>query len=620
MRFLWVSDSPTTPSGFGAVTRAVCQRLAARGHDVEILGWQDRWTTSTWKGIPVRPVRWNEFGADVLLTYALRFQPDFIVTLGDPWWLAFMADPPLQRHLDVSGARWALYYPVDGATPDGTLPPSWRRVLEAADIPIAMSRYGARISRASGIDSAYIPHGCDLDIFAPSADKAAAKARLGYDGAFVVLSDARNQPRKLLPRLLDVTAEFACGKPDVVLHIHADPDDDAARSDLYNYRIRADVRELGLDGIARFSRDFHMTSQGGLPVERLAEIYQAADTHLLTSWGEGFGLPNLQASATGVVPIAVAYAASEELVAGHGFALPAESSVTDEFGLRRCLLDRRAAIAALETLYRDRGELAARAAASRAFALDYGWDRIADRWEEVLRRAEPRRPSPPIATFQWGMRRPVAESPLPEPIVAATENAFATLPGGVTVTVSLSERRHGEVGAQILSDAFVSGDELSIPVRLPPLFDEAPRAAVGALYVAAGSRQLARRAAAIFPGLRWIRAPEDVHAAVSGELLALLARCCLALDVDGTGPVDLGIACAALGVPFLGPSELWPPPPDADELQALRRLLTDQGYSQARRRTASELVAANLGEHAVRTYRKRAAARRGAELAGSGAA
>ena len=37
LHLLWVSDSPTTPSGFGNVTRFVCEGLAQRGHDVHVL-------------------------------------------------------------------------------------------------------------------------------------------------------------------------------------------------------------------------------------------------------------------------------------------------------------------------------------------------------------------------------------------------------------------------------------------------------------------------------------------------------------------------------------------------------------------------------------------------------
>ena len=106
MRILWVSDSPSSPSGFGAVTREVCSRLARAGHQVEILGWQTRVGETRWQGIPVRPVRRQMFGADVLLSYLLRQRPNVVITLADVWWMSFMADAPIQDYLDRSGTRW----------------------------------------------------------------------------------------------------------------------------------------------------------------------------------------------------------------------------------------------------------------------------------------------------------------------------------------------------------------------------------------------------------------------------------------------------------------------------------------------------------------------------------
>lgn len=603
MRLLWISDSPQTPSGFAAVTRAVCGRLASRGHELEILGWQDHWRTSDWEGIPVRPVRWDAFGSDVLLSYLLRFRPDFIITLGDPWWLGFMTDPPVQRFLDASGTRWLLYYPVDGADAEGRLPSAWCRVLEAADIPVAMSRFGQAVSARSGVRSAYLPHGCDLDIFAPPADKAAAKAALGYDGAFVILSDARNQPRKLLPRMLDIVAEFARGKPDVIVHVHADPDDDAASSDLYRYRLREDVAVMGLADTVRLTENFKMRSLGGLPVAELARIYEAADAHLLCSWGEGFGLPNLQAAATGVVPIAGAYSASEELVAGHGFAIPIESSVTDEFGLRRCLISRDAAVAALERLYRDPAELADRSRRSREFAEGYAWDAIADGWDALLRRAAPRRPPRDARTMEW-VARGEAPSDVPEPIAAAADSAFGSLPGGVRVTLRMTERVHGETAARIQREAFVDGDELSIPVRLASAAAGARRARVGALLIAPADMPLARRAERLFPDLTLVSLA-DVD---PGDLLGLLPQFCLVIDLAGSYvAAGLDLACATLGVPYLGPSTLWPEVDERSPLRRLRRLLTDQGLSESRRRAAGKRARAVAGAAAVAAMQRQAA-------------
>src|SRR5438552_3451784 len=106
------------------------------------------------------------------------------------------------------------------ASADGRLPSGWIRMLETADVPVAMSRFGVEVSAACGIEASYVPHGCELDVFRPPPDKDEAKRRLGYEHRFVLFSDARNQPRKLIPRLLDVATEFARGKDDVVVHVH----------------------------------------------------------------------------------------------------------------------------------------------------------------------------------------------------------------------------------------------------------------------------------------------------------------------------------------------------------------------------------------------------------------
>lgn len=366
MKILWMSDSPTAPSGFGNVTRFVCAGLAARGHQVSILGWQTRGQPAAWCGCTVYPVRHDGFAADVLLGYLQKIQPDVLVTLADVWWLTYIANPMIANFMRTARIPWALYYPVDGDLGDGRLPASWVRVLQTVDLPIAMSVYGRDVSRSNGVECAYIPHGVDAGVFRPPADKAAARRALGYDGRFVVLSDARNQPRKLLPRTLDIFRRFAAGHDDVLLHLHCDPKDPAASTPEYGYDLAADIDFLSLRGAVRTTAA--MSMNGGLPLEALAAIYQAADVHLLSSSGEGFGLPTLQAAAAGLVPLACDYTASRELVTGHGEPLPARDFMRDQFGIRRALIDVEVAAARLESLYADRERLARQSAAARAFA------------------------------------------------------------------------------------------------------------------------------------------------------------------------------------------------------------------------------------------------------------
>ena len=612
VKLLWVSDSPTSPSGFGAVTHA-----ATRGHAVEILGWQTRGGVKRWEGIPVHPVRRDLFGRDVLLGYLMRIRPDFLVTLADVWWLSFITDPPVQQFLDMSGTRWALYYPVDGADPSGRLPQGWVSLLERVDVPIAMSRFGVDVSRASGLEPAYVPHGCDIDVFCPPADKEAAKARLGYDGKFVVLSDSRNQPRKLLPRLLDIFAAFAAGKPDVLLHLHCDPDDDAASSEQYTYRLREDVELLGLADKVRFTPNFRMRSSGGLSDESLAALYQAADVHLLASWGEGFGLPTLQAASAGVVPLAVNYTASRELVAGHGLALPTDTVVRDEFGLVRAFLDRDAAAAALEHLYASPADLRERSRRSREFALGYSWDTVADEWERVLAEAPARRrPTRTRAlVFDGSSLRTddVEAEPLPAGVESIVNRTVSKLLGGVSASIQMAERRMGEVGAAIYHGAHVDGEPISIPVRLRPAFQGSPTARVGHLLVSPADLPLAAELRAVLPSLRFSIPKQtgdvaNARALSLEELVPTLAHYALVIDLSGEAPRGTNVACAALGVPYVGSHGLWPPLPLDDPLFSLRRLLTDPGLAEQRRTLAAERLQTAVGDEVVEKIRAAAIA------------
>ena len=60
----------------------------------------------------------------VLLSYLCRLRPDFLITLADVWWLAFLTHPSIEQFFRMTATRWVMYFPIDGHRPDGTLPPS----------------------------------------------------------------------------------------------------------------------------------------------------------------------------------------------------------------------------------------------------------------------------------------------------------------------------------------------------------------------------------------------------------------------------------------------------------------------------------------------------------------
>jgi glycosyltransferase involved in cell wall biosynthesis len=618
MKVLWLSDSPMTPSGFGNVTGSVCEGLVRCGHEVHILGWQTHGASQPWNGATLHGIGWHPMGANVLLSYLCRLRPDVLISLADVWWLTFLTDPAIEQFFEMTPTRWMMYFPIDGHRLDHTLPPSWIEILQRADVPIAMSEYGQQMTRSCGVACEYIPHGVDTSIFRPAAQKHAAKRHFGYEDHFVILSDARNQPRKMLPRLLTIFERFARDKPDVILHLHCDPQDPATMEDRYSYRIDADVRALGLGDQVRFTPGF--TIKGGLPLDELARIYQAADVHMLVSHGEGFGLPTLQAAACGVIPMAPAYSANCELIAGHGATMSISEFVPDEFGIGRAFVDIEDAVTRLHELHGSPRLLADWSGRSHDFAQSYDWSRIIPMWDALLRRPVSSRTfraritapehtdtisikqeasAPhygPLASYRRDEPRtpPSLDSAIGRSLDTEMRAHFASLPGGVNITLKVSEQRAGEVALQVLEDARADpgSPRLSIPIARTERDDahhDARKRTTGLVYVMHTGTMSQGVSIALFRALRELfpilrdgsrdtqelvdghefstftqRAPYPIHIADQEvSWFRDLAASILAINLD-PGADELPAWTAYLGVPTIGLSQncwqrlFWP--------------------------------------------------------------
>lgn len=567
MRILWLSDSPTAPTGLGNVTRFVCGGLAALGHEISIIGWQKRGRPLRLRRYTIYPSGDENAEATTLLRHLRKLRPDVLITLADPWRVSHLAQPRLAEFRREAGIVWASYYPVDSDLGAGRLPPSFIHLAQTVDLPIAMSRYGALASRANGLTPAYIPHGVDGKLFSPPADKALAQNALGYGGRFVILSDARNQIRKMLPRLLEIFRRFAGGKDDVLLHLHCDPYDPAARLADYCYDIISDIKLLGLCEKVRFTRGLSIAR--GTSLAKLAALYRAADVHLLASFGEGFGIPTLQAASAGAVPLAPAYSASRELVQGHGEALRVERFVRDGWGLRRALVDIDDTVERLERLYEDRALLKAKAEAARRFAESYRWERIIPQWHELLQREVPRlrergrrgtlRASSHFRESDGSRRRAGA--------AVSARHADRRLPRGLQARIKRLEKRGELLSAEMIRDSQTFQNTFTVPVTPPPIKSAGvERRVTGRVYLA-GAADVAvfLKLSRIFPNLTaWTTEKINAHSrrrknpempasllTVSGrDFHNYLAATTLALDRRGVNP-ELPALTARAGVPLV---------------------------------------------------------------------
>jgi len=608
MKILWISDSPTVPTGFGSVTRFVCGGLADGGHQVSILGWHAQGQPTPWHNCMLYPS--NNVGpnanVDELLSYLRQLQPDVLITQGDIWWwLRYILEPAFANFMHTASIPWILYYPIDADMGENRLPPSWVRILKTVDLPIAMSCYGRDVVQANGVESAYIPLGVDTKVFQPPSDKAQAKQALGYEGKFVVLSDARNQPRKMLPRTLEIFRRFAADKDDAILHLHCDPNDPFARSPEYYYDLRSDIRFLNLTKKVCLTKGMSIST--GLLTAQLAQIYQAADVHLLASSGEGFGLPTLQATASGVVPLASDYTASRELVLNHGEAISIRHFLLDHFGLRRALIDIDDAVSKLEMLYQDRDLLTFKSQSAREFAFSYDWESIVSQWEELLQRE--------VSHRRTSLRSSMNTSGIPRD---SREKEGSSDP-------AYREDTTHKLTAEIRQDIQLERT-IRIPVTLPLV--RSKQRISGCTYVASQHDvPIALALHRIFPGLKvWSTIPLDFSSSLSNgtspqmkvvqanslEYRPHLAMSTLALDTSSSDP-RLPIEAAKLGVPCIGlvqqreQAQLWPElclemPDPIVAAELGRQMLTDQGVAAdlclaARQRLASKFVESEVRVH-----------------------
>lgn len=171
----------------------------------------------------------------------------------------------------------------------------WNRALTVADRVIAISRFTAatleRLGMAPGVPVDVVPLACDERYYDPPPAPARA-------GAYV-LYPASPLPAKNHRRLLRAFASLS--GLDLVLCGPA----------LHDWSpVRRQVSELGLEG--------RVALEGTVSLERLRALYAGARGLVFPSLFEGFGLPLLEAMATGCPVAAGAAGSVPEVLGGHG--------------------------------------------------------------------------------------------------------------------------------------------------------------------------------------------------------------------------------------------------------------------------------------------------------------
>lgn len=245
--------------------------------------------------VAIRPIKHVQmFGANIPPDIRQRF-----VSGPQPEEWELVLAPPIFR--PTPGKRTA-YFSMWEAT---RLPPGGAALLNMADIVIVPSSWGASCFSASGVDKTMriVPLGIDTSIFhlrpqenAPEPAKAGVRAVFGTAGRM-----SHGGVRKGINEVIDLFKRAFPTESDVLLRVKVHPDCPVTKSDDPRIEIK----------------------QAHLSDEELSDWFAALTCFVSAARGEGWGLMQHQAMATGRPVIAARFAGlTEFLTEDNGFCVP----------------------------------------------------------------------------------------------------------------------------------------------------------------------------------------------------------------------------------------------------------------------------------------------------------
>jgi glycosyltransferase involved in cell wall biosynthesis len=267
-----------------------------------------------------------------------------------------------------------------------TLPPGVQQFLVRPNVtPITMSPHGQRQLDAQDIENVYIPHAIDTKVYKPTDKMPSGQSVRDFMGipedAFLVGMIAANKAngaihRKAYAENLLAFALHLKSHPDSYLYIHSEP------SRAYGgFDLSVLLKMVGIPKENVIFPDPYML-RTGYPAEVMAAFYSSFDVLLSTSYGEGFGVPTIEAQACGTRVITSNFAASADLASEDSWKIDGQP-FWDEAQASFFQIPSLNSIArALGEAYQNRGH----SEKAREFALDFDVEKVWDsKWMPFLK-------------------------------------------------------------------------------------------------------------------------------------------------------------------------------------------------------------------------------------------
>lgn len=398
MNILIFSNSPERGFGYSVVADKVSEYLS-RYHNVIYFGMQSIVPPHRKNNIINVGLRFDLFGADVLLDYIRAYDVNATITILDIWL------PQTQYLRNIRNiSHWIAHITINTE-------PAPEPLLDNcsyAHALVAPSRFvESMLSMFSNVY--YIPHGVDTSIFKPNKSiKYNVRKQLGIeDKEFVALSVMRNKGyMKNFPCLFRAWKIFLenneKAKRDAVLLVLSDPfEPEGVRLDILRSR-------LGMDDYIKFicfkptengitytyegdSKGIYHCPNMNFSRETMSELYNAADIHIVSSSGESFNLPTLEAMACGIPVIMGKNTTGEELVMDDIQTGLLADIAYEEFNpllTRYKLVDYNSLAKCIEVMYKDKEfrKMCSNNAVKKARR--YDWSFILPKWKSLVEAVE----------------------------------------------------------------------------------------------------------------------------------------------------------------------------------------------------------------------------------------
>jgi len=405
MNILIFSNTSTTGQryGYSVVTEQVKKALQKAGHQVINYGMQS--IHPPYKdedGIINVGIRYDGWGSDILEDLFKMYNVDVLITLMDIWLPNTYYIPQACRN---KGVFWICHVTINSYP----LTPFIGQQISQADVIVAPSKFCQKTVQDAGFRAEYIPHGVDLSIFKPLGEdvKKEMKKKLKIeDKDFVLLSVMRNKGlQKNYPALFQAWRMVLQNNPELqqkgILLVLADPlEPDGLRIDLVRQQlgmqqwIKLINMRIGKEGLEPTTED---DPEGTLHnanyvfnAETMAKIYNIADIHVTSSYGESFNLPTLESMACGVPQIANSFSTGPELIGEPRTGLLADIQAFSTVPLLTDIAHVSVPSLAekIILMYKNKEQREKMGKTAEAFAKGYSWDIICDRWVELMKKVE----------------------------------------------------------------------------------------------------------------------------------------------------------------------------------------------------------------------------------------